>query len=631
MQPLRFMVSWLREAKGRMAGSLTLSMGTALASTAMMATAGYLISASALEPPTILMLWVPIVAVRFFGTSRAALRYLDRLVSHDAILRLAARLRARVYAYLDAHPGAWAGRRTSEALDLILADMDRVQNLVLRVVLPFASACGASALSAVWLWRIHETLGLAFVAGAALASIVLPALVVGLTARWEKARNEVRRDRLAAMDDLARGLEELLAHGLAARALGEMEALEAKENRLALRIDLAKAAAEGALYAAAMTTVALVTGEAARLHVAGQLPGPMVAAVALCTVASFEPWTALGAAYADLQAMAQSVSRLADTVSARGPKRMAAPRPPEPQAQPAPPSPSATGGQGARPSASSSPTSAHRVPQDIVLSARGLSCRRGDVWAVRGVDLDLRRGQRVAIVGDSGAGKTTLAEALLGLVHPEAGDVFWFGRRLSALADTEFRQRVTVVPQDGYVFHTTLRQNLLLARPDARDDDLAHALAVAQLGDLVARLPMGLDTWVGDRGHALSGGERQRIALARAVLRGAEVVVCDEPTASLDVETERAFIEAFFRAMEGRAVLWITHRMTGLERMDEILVMQGGRVVERGAHRELWQRGGVYRKLWEFGHDGALASARAFSARSDAPAPRPPLAGQTPT
>lgn len=190
---------------------------------------------------------------------------------------------------------------------------------------------------------------------------------------------------------------------------------------------------------------------------------------------------------------------------------------------------------------------------------------------------------------------------------------------------------MTAVPQEAYLFHTSLRQNLLLARPDATDEDIARALAVAQLEDLVARLPDGLSTVVGDRGFALSGGERQRVALARAVLRGAEVVLCDEPTASLDVETERAFVDAFFRATEGRTVVWITHRLVGLERMDDILVMQGGRVVERGTHAALLRQGGVYRQLWDLQRDRAFGAQNGLTRMSAAPTPRPQLSGRAPT
>lgn len=605
MRHLRWMRRWLRPARGRLLGSLGLSMGTALATTAMMATAGYLISASALRPPTILMLWVPIVAVRFFGTSRAAMRYLDRLVSHDAILRLGARLRALVFAHLDAEPGAWLGRRTGEALDLVLADMDRLQNLLLRLALPLVSATGASAVTAVWLWRINPRLTAIYAAGVLLVGVVLPGLLHALTARWQKARDALRRARTAALDDLVRGLEEVLAHGEAGRALARLWEAEAKEDAFSARLDMAKAAAEGLSFAAAMATVGGLLAEAIRLHLAAHLPGTLMAAIALAAVASFEPWLALGSIHAEAREMAVSASRLAGAAPLAARRRD--------------PEPEAAMREGDVSSA------------NTVLSIKGLCCRRGALWALQGIDLEVKRGQRVAIVGDSGAGKTTLLEAALGLIPIEEGDIRWFGRPIEAWSDADLRRLVTAVPQDAYLFHTSLRQNLLLARPDATDEDIARALEVAQIEDLVARLPDGLSTVVGDRGFALSGGERQRIALARAVLRGAEVVLCDEPTASLDVETERAFVDAFFRATEGRTVVWITHRLVGLERMDDILVVQGGRVVERGTHAALLRQGGVYWRLWELQRDRGFGAQSGLTRTSAAPMPRPQLSGRAPT
>ncbi|WP_304458728.1 thiol reductant ABC exporter subunit CydC [Alicyclobacillus sendaiensis] len=606
MRQIRWMYRWLRPAQGRLAGTLGLSAGTVLASTAMIATAGYLISASALRPPTILMLWVPIVAVRFFGTSRAALRYLDRLVSHDAILRLAARLRALVFAHLEANPGAWLGRRTGEMLDLVLADLDALQSLVLRLLLPLASACGASAFTAVWLWRVDPSVASIFGAGVLLSGAVLPGLFYGLTARWQKRRDALRRARTVALDDLVRGLDDVLAHGKAGRALEQIWDLEAKEDRLTARLDAAKAAAEGMGFAVAMATVGALLADAVKLHLQSHLSGTMIAAIALAAMASFEPWLALASTYAQAQEMAVSASRVADLTS----------QPAAMRRHTIPPQTAAPRGA---------------ISDDVVLSIEGLGCRRGSLWALQGIDLEVRRGQRVAIVGDSGAGKTTLFEAALGLIPIERGDIRWFGRPMDAWSDEELRCLVTAVPQDAYLFHTSLRQNLLLARPDATDEEMGQALAVAQLDDLVAHLPDGVSTVVGDRGFALSGGERQRVALARAVLRGAEVVLCDEPTASLDVHTEQAFLDAFFRATEGKTVVWITHRLVGLERMDDILVMQGGRVVERGTHAALLRQGGVYRQLWDLQRDRAFGARNDLTRSPSAPTPRPQPSGLAPT
>ncbi|WP_231862862.1 thiol reductant ABC exporter subunit CydC [Alicyclobacillus mali (ex Roth et al. 2021)] len=576
MRRVRWMWGFVRPVVGRVAGSTGLSSATFVAAAAMMATAGYLISAAALKPSTILMLWVPIVGVRFFGTSRAAFRYLERLISHDTVLRLTARLRAIVFSHLERHPDSLIGRRTVSTLDLILTDMERVQNGLLRLLLPLGSGLASSALVGAWLARMDLSLAVTFALGVLVAGIGAPLLALLISNRWHSSRFAIRQRREAGMDDLVRGIEELLAHGEIDEMLARLDSWEEEEERLTAHLDAVRAILDGALYVGATATVAVVLAEAIELHLMSHLPGTMIAAVTLMVMAAMEPWTTVGPAFADAFEVSRSVAKMADLAPVSSGEV-------GPQAE----------SEGASATLPLALASTHTA-----FSTRGLSCRRGDVWALRDVDIEVPRGHRVAIVGDSGAGKSTLLHVALGLVAYDEGEVRWFGHPLVGLAEAELRRLVTAVPQDTYIFHTTLRQNLLLARPDATDEELMTALSIAQLEDLVSRLPKGLDTVLHDRGYSLSGGERQRLSLARAVLSGAEVVLCDEPTSSLDVETERSFMEAFFTALRDKTVVWVTHRLTGMEYMDQIFVLHEGRVVERGTHRELVYRGGVYSELW---------------------------------
>jgi len=168
------------------------------------------------------------------------------------------------------------------------------------------------------------------------------------------------------------------------------------------------------------------------------------------------------------------------------------------------------------------------------------------------------------------------------------------------------RGRFSVVSQNTYLFNDTLSANLSLAKPDAADEELACALAQAQLSAFVASLPQGLATFVGERGLQLSGGERQRLAIARALLKNAPIFIFDEPTANLDTVTERQVVETLRAVMKGRTVLWITHRLVGLEAMDEILVLDQGRILQRGGHAELVGVEGLYRQMWEIQNHALL-------------------------
>ncbi len=173
------------------------------------------------------------------------------------------------------------------------------------------------------------------------------------------------------------------------------------------------------------------------------------------------------------------------------------------------------------------------------------------------------------------------------------------GNEIRRLDPKAVREQIAAVPQAIHLFNATIRDNLLLARPDASDADLERAVRDAQLYDFISGLPHGYDTWVGEYGLRLSGGERQRLAVARALLRDAPILILDEATANLDPVTASALLAAIRSRMAGRTVLTITHGLAGLQAADEILVLRGGRIVERGRHDQLLARDGYYRRMWE--------------------------------
>jgi ATP-binding cassette subfamily B protein len=249
------------------------------------------------------------------------------------------------------------------------------------------------------------------------------------------------------------------------------------------------------------------------------------------------------------------------------------------------------------------------LPVEIHPGTRGLPDPRGDVtfddvwfryaagddtWTLAGVSLDVPAGTRTAVVGETGAGKTTLGYLVARLYDAEQGAVRIDGVDVRELSFEALAATVGVVSQETYLFHASVRENLRFARPDATDEEIEEAARAAQIHEVIAGLPDGYDTVVGERGFRFSGGEKQRIAIARTVLRNPPVLVLDEATSALDVQTERAVEEALDRLAEGRTTLVIAHRLSTVRAADQIVVLDGGRIAERGSHDELLALGGRY-------------------------------------
>ena len=227
----------------------------------------------------------------------------------------------------------------------------------------------------------------------------------------------------------------------------------------------------------------------------------------------------------------------------------------------------------------------------------GVWFRYGDEWTLQDVDITVPAGTRTALVGETGAGKTSLGYLAARLYDPEQGAVRIDGTDLRELTFDALADAVGVVSQETYLFHASVRENLRFAKPGATDEELEEAARAAQIHDKIVELPDGYETVVGERGFRFSGGEKQRIAIARTILRNPPVLVLDEATSALDVQTERAVGEALEQLAEGRTTIVIAHRLSTVRDADQIVVLDRGRVAERGAHEELLALGGRYAAL----------------------------------
>lgn len=569
---LGLLLGFLRPFGHHVALSVLLGVATVAAGIGLLGTSAYLIASAALMP-SVAALQVAIVGVRFFGISRAVFRYLERLASHSVNLRLLAGLRTWFYRQIEPlAPARLQDARSADLLSRAVADIETLENFYVRAVAPPLTALVIIFGVAWFIGGVDLRLALLLAAALLTGGIALP-MVAHLLARGPGRAIVERRAALNAdLLDAIQGMPDLLAFGLgeaqSARVAASGRSLNLAQERVgragALVNGLGMLVAGLALWGMLLLAIPLVRG--------GRIDGVGLAVLALVTIASFEAVTPLTQAAQHLESSLQAARRLFALVDV----------PPEVGAPVA-------------------ETAAQLPNGPLSIHIRGLTFSypgRVDA-ALSSFDLDLPPGKRVAIVGPSGAGKTTLIHLLLRFWEYQAGGIEINKVDLRRIDPQMLRARASVVGQSTYLFSGTLRHNLLLACPDATPADLERAIWQAQLAERVSHLPEGLDTWIGERGLKLSGGERQRVAVARALLRDAPLLLLDEPTANLDAITEQRLLATLRQAGVGRSVIHVTHRLAGLESMDEIVVLQEGRACERGTHAELLASGGVYAQMWQ--------------------------------
>jgi ATP-binding cassette subfamily C protein CydCD len=545
----------------------SLALGSAVG---LMATSGWLISRASQQPP-VLYLMVAVTATRAFGIGRAVFRYGERLVSHDAVLRMLADTRVAVYRRLERlAPAGLLHRRRGDLLTRLVADVDALQDYWLRWLLPAAAAVAVSAVSAGFTaWLLPEA-GAVLAAGLLAAGAGVP-LVTGAVARRAERRLAPARGVLATrVADLLTGTAELTVAGALPARTAEVRRADATLTRITSRAATATALGSGLTALVSGLTVAAAALVAVRAVAEGRLDGLLAAVVVLTPLAAFEAVLGLPLAVQFRQRVRRSAERVHEVLDA-----------PEPVREP------------------ERPRQAPATPFPVVV--RGLTARHPgqDGDALAGIDLTLARGRRIAVVGPSGSGKTTLAQVLLRFLDPEAGTYTLAGTDARDLDGDEVRRLVGLCAQDAHLFDSSVRENLLLARREATDADLRDALARARLLEWADGLPDGLDTLVGEHGARLSGGQRQRLALARALLADFPVLVLDEPAEHLDLPTADALTADLLDATEGRTTLLITHRLAGLAAVDEVVVLDEGRIVQRGTFAELAAVEGPLRTMIE--------------------------------
>ena len=542
MKPiLRILALWRPRYPGLVAGAL-IAMATAAAGMALMALSGEAVAAVLTGALVTAPLWL-----RIAGPARVILRYLERLVSHGATFRAIADLRVWFFRGFAARSAGGLGfRPAGDLLSRMVADIEALDGLYLRILLPLAVALFVVPAASVLAGREAPWAGIAVAIFLGSAAFVLPLLVARNAMRMGVGLAEASGSlRIVALDTLT-GLREVRAFGAEARMQAAIAARETiligRQREAAGRVALANAAA---MLCGQGAVVAVLAAHGA--------PAALQVGCVFVVIAGFEAIALLPRAGVSAGVAASAAGRVLDV--AEGDATL--PDPPHPK----------------------------RVPPGFALRFDNVGFRwaPGAALVCDGLTLEIPAGAHVALLGPSGAGKSTLAALALKVVAPQSGRVLLGGVDLADLAAADLRHRIAWLGQNTHIFDDSIRGNLLLGRPDATEAQLWSALDEAAIGDWVRALPEQLDTWLGEGGARVSGGQGRRIALARALLSAAPVLILDEPCAGLDAETERAFFTTLNTASEGRTVLLIAHRLTGAERLDRIWRLSGGRAIAAAA------------------------------------------------
>lgn len=565
LQSDKWVKPFLKQYKKTLYLALFLGFCTFFCGGALMFNSGYLISKSASHPSNILLVYIPIVLTRAFGIGRPVFRYVERLTSHNWVLKMTSNLRVKLYRILE-QDAIFFKRDYSlgDVMGLLAEDINHLQNLYLRTIFPTVIA---------WLLYIFIVIALGFYSlwfalvmlfYFGIILIVFPlwsVLVNGARQKQEKIlKNELYTnltDNILGISDWIfsqRGQEYVELHEQAQADLYAVQAKLRKFNNL-----------RSLLFELTYGGMALVT----LLWASGQFVGDhggaanWIAAFVLAIFPLVDAFAGLPAASQETNVYADSLERLNKLPDQRAAKEV---------------------------------SELPQAPYDLVVKDLSFQYGKNQKEVLTDLNLTIKRGQKLAILGRSGSGKSTLANLLRGDLKPTKGQITLGGVDVSALNE-QMADYIGVIQQAPYLFNTTLINNVRLGNEDASPEDVWAVLERVGLKKMVASLPKGLETMVDEAGLRFSGGERHRLALARILLQDTPIVLLDEPTVGLDPVTEQALITTFMEQLQGKTLIWITHHLKGIEQVDKVIFIEDGQLEMEGSPEELAKTSPRYQKL----------------------------------
>ncbi|GGE73600.1 thiol reductant ABC exporter subunit CydC [Priestia taiwanensis] len=559
----------LKQQKKLMLVTVLLGLIGVTCAAMLMFMSGYLISKSALQPYNVMAVYVPIVATRAFSIGSAVFLYLERLVGHDVVLRILANMRTKLYRVLEPQALFIRSRfQSGDILGLLSEDIEHLQNLYLRTIFPsiLAVFVYSGFIITIGAFDVPFALMMALLLGVIVFLIPFVSLLI-----IQKQHIQLRQKRntlYQKLTDTVFGLTDWQASGRTTEFLTNFmkdeEDLVTMERRIK-RWHHIRDAFIHLVVGITMVSMIIWTGEQADV---GNITITVIAAFVLMTLSITASLAPVSDAIERIPSYKDSIVRL---TSVEVEKEMISVQDDEQKKE---------------------------VAGSATIHFDSVSYRYSEAskWTINDVSLTIPIGKKVAILGKSGVGKSTLLKLLTGAVQPVKGEILLNDEQAHL---DNLSTYLSVLNQKPHLFDMTVGDNIRLGREDAEDEAVWRALDQAQITSLIESLPEGLDTPMHEMGKRFSGGERQRIAFARVLLQDTPIIVLDEPTIGLDPKTEHELLHTMFQAAEDKTIIWVTHHLAGIEQMDEIIFLENGRIAMQGSHEELLRTNKKYRQLYE--------------------------------
>ncbi|MEJ5072349.1 cysteine/glutathione ABC transporter ATP-binding protein/permease CydC [Enterobacter ludwigii] len=545
---------------------VVLAIITLLASIGLLTLSGWFLSASAavgFAGAYTFNYMLPAAGVRGAAIIRTAGRYFERLVSHDATFRVLQHLRVFTFSkLLPLSPAGLARFRQGELLNRVVADVDTLDHLYLRVISPLMGALVVILVVTFGLSFLDLTLALTLGGIMLLTLFLLPPLFYRAGKPTGEKLTQLRGEYRQQLTSWLHGQAELSIFGASTRFREQMEQTELSWHEAQRRQSELTALSQALMLLMGAAAVIVMLWMAAGGVGGNSQPGPLIALFVFCALAAFEALAPVTGAFQHLGQVMASAVRITELT-------------------------------GQQPEVTFSET-ASDVPQRVSLTLKNVSFTYPQQTqpALMNLNLHVNAGEHIAILGRTGCGKSTLLQLLTRAWDPQSGELLLNEQPISSMDERTLRRTMSVVPQRVHLFSATLRDNLLLAAPNATDDALSAVLVRTGLEKLLD--DSGLNSWLGEGGRQLSGGELRRLAIARALLHDAPLMLLDEPTEGLDATTESQILDLLADVMRDKTVLMVTHRLRGLAQFEQIIVMDNGQIIEHGTHAELLAQQGRY-------------------------------------